>query len=470
MIKKDKNSLSLKSNKNFSNDLPLEVSSALPFNQEMFAKKLQKANFKISSINFKNQVNSLNNKYITSEKLLSKEEKEHLKEPIIPGDLVGVNIIRGDIVMGATGTVTYVNGNKLLAFGHSMTGQGESNLTLYRAFTDASMPSLFNSFKIGKMIGKPIGRITLDLRDGILGEISQESGSYIPIKINLKSNFKKDEEFNFEIINDKHYFFLLWSLLDSSFNHYYTMAEDYNLSYSVKVKTDHKNKDISFSSTSTSYSDAVHYDSISYSSGLGIKLQNILYRLLENKFNKVNIKSIDISFNFYSKKSLNIIKSAYIYKKEYFPNEKVNVFLNFAQYYSSKKERQLSFKIPNNLLPGNYLLNISPEQTFLQNKKNINRTYEFENIDKMIEYFNESGDNKKVSIWLKTHQPSLSIGSKIYKTLPSKQLTLIKESQILKKQIVNFIYENKEFDSPVYGNVISLPITIKNRTSHFKGN
>lgn len=37
---------------------------------------------------------------------------------LVAGDPVGMSLIHGDVEMGATGTVTYVNNGRVYAFGH----------------------------------------------------------------------------------------------------------------------------------------------------------------------------------------------------------------------------------------------------------------------------------------------------------------------------------------------------------------
>jgi hypothetical protein len=65
-----------------------------------------------------------------------------------PGSAIGVELVRGDMSMVATGTVTYVNGSDILAFGHPLFGIGEVYLPLVDAEIHAFLPSLSQSFKM----------------------------------------------------------------------------------------------------------------------------------------------------------------------------------------------------------------------------------------------------------------------------------------------------------------------------------
>ena len=44
--------------------------------------------------------------------------------PLQPGDAVGVALLTGDFELGATGTVTHVDGDRVYAFGHPLYNLG----------------------------------------------------------------------------------------------------------------------------------------------------------------------------------------------------------------------------------------------------------------------------------------------------------------------------------------------------------
>src|SRR6185436_7155916 len=68
--------------------------------------------------------------------------------PLQPGSAVGVKLVRGDVDMTATGTVTWVDGDSVYAFGHPLYGLGEVDLPLTEARVETILPSLEQSSKI----------------------------------------------------------------------------------------------------------------------------------------------------------------------------------------------------------------------------------------------------------------------------------------------------------------------------------
>ena len=68
--------------------------------------------------------------------------------PLKPGDAVGVSFLTGDVEMGATGTVTHIDGDRVYAFGHPMYNLGPTEFPMTRAYVYTVLPSLASSFKL----------------------------------------------------------------------------------------------------------------------------------------------------------------------------------------------------------------------------------------------------------------------------------------------------------------------------------
>jgi hypothetical protein len=78
--------------------------------------------------------------------------------PLRPGDAVGVSLLGGDADMGATGTVTHVDGTRVYAFGHPFFNLGPTAFPMTREYIYTSLPSLMSSVKIA-WLGDVIGSV-----------------------------------------------------------------------------------------------------------------------------------------------------------------------------------------------------------------------------------------------------------------------------------------------------------------------
>jgi hypothetical protein len=87
---------------------------------------------------------------------------------LLPGDAVSVALATGDITLAGTGTVSRVDGDRVLAFGHPMMGLGDVQLPMCSAEVVAILPSTYESFKMAN-VGPVIGCISQDRLSAISG-------------------------------------------------------------------------------------------------------------------------------------------------------------------------------------------------------------------------------------------------------------------------------------------------------------
>ncbi len=118
------------------------------------------------------------------------------------GDAVGVVMVYGDFFAGGTGTVTMVNGNKILAFGHPMTYKGNVNYFLTDADVVGAAGGILNGVKVSSF-GKIIGRVNQDRFSGISGILNEYPAS-VPVRVFVKDkNLGREEEYAAKIAYDE---------------------------------------------------------------------------------------------------------------------------------------------------------------------------------------------------------------------------------------------------------------------------
>jgi hypothetical protein len=105
-------------------------------------------------------------------------------------------------MMGATGTVTEVDGEQVYAFGHPFYNLGTTQFPMTRAYVYALLPSLFSSSKISG-VGEVIGTVQQDRATTIAGTLGA-GPAMIPITLTLNNaerGFRKT--FNIAMVNDE---------------------------------------------------------------------------------------------------------------------------------------------------------------------------------------------------------------------------------------------------------------------------
>jgi hypothetical protein len=124
-------------------------------------------------------------------------------EPIEAGSAVSAVLVRGDMDIAATCTVTYVDPQRLLACGHPLLQFGEVDLPMTKATVLATLPSPMNAFKIVNTT-ETVGAFVQDRQNGIMGVPGQES-KMIPVTVAMHTQGDHGvatKEFHYEILNN----------------------------------------------------------------------------------------------------------------------------------------------------------------------------------------------------------------------------------------------------------------------------
>jgi hypothetical protein len=120
------------------------------------------------------------------------------------GGSISVQLIRGDMSAAATGTVSYIDGNNVLAFGHPMFQTGETYAPVATAKVHTVVPSAQNAFVLASPI-KEIGSLTQDRQSSIAADTNLRTPP-IPVSISIVTASGKHSEkgtFNVEVLDNK---------------------------------------------------------------------------------------------------------------------------------------------------------------------------------------------------------------------------------------------------------------------------
>jgi hypothetical protein len=118
-----------------------------------------------------------------------------------PGDMIAVELLSGDMSIGAEGTVTAVDGKAIYAFGHQFMSVGNTNLPFARAEVLTLLPNLSSSFKISSPL-EWMGSITQDRSTSIYGELGRKADT-IPLAITVKDGRRAPLVYHMQMIQDR---------------------------------------------------------------------------------------------------------------------------------------------------------------------------------------------------------------------------------------------------------------------------
>ncbi len=107
-----------------------------------------------------------------------------------PGDAIAAVLLDGDFSVAASGTVSYVDGDKVYGFGHPFLDMGEINLPMARSEVVTVLPSVSRSFKFSNT-REIVGTLRQDRAAGIMGVVG-EKANMVPVRLTLQSSRGKE--------------------------------------------------------------------------------------------------------------------------------------------------------------------------------------------------------------------------------------------------------------------------------------
>lgn len=119
--------------------------------------------------------------------------------PLQPGSMISVQLITGDLMMGADGTVTHIDGNRVYAFGHRFLSVGATEIPFARAEVLTVLPSLNTSFKISSA-RELLGTITADHSTAVTGELGR-SARAVPFSVKVHGG--RESTYRMQLVRDR---------------------------------------------------------------------------------------------------------------------------------------------------------------------------------------------------------------------------------------------------------------------------
>jgi len=128
---------------------------------------------------------------------------ESNKAPTIrPGSAIGVRLIGGDLTIAGIGTVTHVDGDHLVAFGHNMVGSGAIDVPFTAARIHGILANESASFKLGSTTGE-VGAARQDRFAGVAGVTSARART-LPMVVDVQTAVGA-RRFTFELARHRFY-------------------------------------------------------------------------------------------------------------------------------------------------------------------------------------------------------------------------------------------------------------------------
>lgn len=256
-----------------------------------------------------------------------------------PGSAVAVTLVTGDLKLGAIGTVTYADENRIVAFGHPFLKRGELDYFMHNSYIFTVVPSVNSAFKIGS-IGSEIGKIYQDRGAGIAG-IEGRAPKAVAMQVNVTDrDTQTDRAANVRMVEDHD---LTPILAATTAYDLVKKTIDRGGRGTVKLSYEFLPQDTSLP---TFKRDNMYYSAKSVSERSVDELYNVLEALAKNPFQKYALRGINLSLSLTEDKEVAEIIDAKARPGIVSPGDIIYVNVKLRPYRGEVVSKTLAFTVP----------------------------------------------------------------------------------------------------------------------------
>lgn len=342
------------------------------------------------------------------------QKSQTIKAPDITlkeGDPVGIQFVGGDLSLTAVGTVTYVDGKKLLAFGHPLYNLGSVEYAMTKAEILTVVPSLTTSFKISNT-GILVGKFSQDRSTGVFGEIGKMP-QLLPLNIKILGDKEEVREFKIKIVNDKilsptYVNLALFGVLASEERSYGDLSLELEGTIYLENGQNVRLEDL-FSGNFN--------NSVENLSGL---ITAIVYFLNNNEFKDLAIHRIDLGIRSSEEVKFAYLERVWLDKYEASPGERVRIKIYSRTFRGETVLQEVGVSIPHLPAGSDFYLFIGDAASMYKMEMSQYRTTGFvpRSLNQLIRSLNNLRKNNRIYFKILSSKPGLFLKGEEMPNLP----------------------------------------------------
>jgi hypothetical protein len=267
-----------------------------------------------------------------------------------PGSMISVQLMSGDLNLGADGTATYIDGSRIYAFGHRFLDIGSTALPFARSEVITLVPNTNTSFKLSAA-KEWMGTISHDGNTAVAGELGKRAAT-VPVSIGVARNGKAVESYQMQMVNDA----LLSPLLMQMAVYSAIDATERTVgAASIRVTGE-----IEFQNTPT----PVKLDNM-FAADNGSAMQVSLSAavpvayIMQSAFDSLRLKKVAVNIEAYDLKKELTIDNVTAARREVHAGEKVQLNIVLSGGNGAETVRRVDYEVPIGAEPGTLYFTVS---------------------------------------------------------------------------------------------------------------
>ena len=331
-------------------------------------------------------------------------------EAMEPGSAVSAVLVRGDMDIAATCTVTYMDASHLLACGHPLLQFGAVDIPMTKATVLATLPSPLNAFKIVNAT-ELVGSFIQDRHTGIMGEFGKKP-DMIPVTLNIRGS-SGPKTFHYEVLNNARLSPV--AMMTTVFNALHGMNEygeevtyrmDGRISVNGYPSVGLQNL---FSATDGGQPAAVM---------AALSVGDRFSRIFDNPYSTPNISGVELNFDIVNDRRWARLESARTDITEARPGDEIMIEALLRPYRGDGKVVQIPIHIPTSTSKGPLRILVSDGDALDRVRHGAPLLGRKLDLASTISLLNKQHANNRVYVSLLEADPEAMIADKVMPTLP----------------------------------------------------
>jgi len=352
-------------------------------------------------------------------------------EPLEPGSAVSAVLVRGDMSIEATCTVTYIDPQRLLACGHPLLQFGSVDLPMNKAQVLATLASPLNAFKIVNTT-EPAGTFVQDRHTGIMGVFNKQP-EMIPVTLTINGGAgSKVKDFHYEVLNNARLSPV--AIMATVFNALHGVNEygeeiTYRLNGSIDVKGFPEVALKNMFSPADGGQPAAMQAALSLGDRFG--------RIYDNPYNAPAVQGVKLEFDLVRERRWARLESARTDVTEARPGDEITVETVLAPYRGERSVRRIAVKIPTSASKGTLHILVSDGETLDRVGRGTPAFGRKLDLASTIALLNKEHSNNRVYVSLLEADPEARVADKVMPTLPLSVMNVMDGMRGNQEMVVN---------------------------------
>ncbi len=338
-------------------------------------------------------------------------------EPVVAGSAISAVLVRGDMNMAATCTVTYVDPERLLACGHPILQFGQVQIPMYKAQVLATLPSASNAFKIVN-VTESVGTFVQDRHTGILGRFGQEA-RMIPVTLTIRGA-GQTKQFHYEVVNNgKLTPVAMMTTVYQALQGVNDSGED--VTYRLKGTISVGGFPIVNLQNMFAPADAGGPTAAAVAAAIGERFN----RIYENPYGRPDFKGVNLEFELLRERRWARLESVRTDVTEVRPGDEITVEAVLRPYRGERILRQIPVRIPTSTPRGNLRILVSDGDTLDRTRRLPPIFGRKLDLASTIAMLNQERSNTRLYVSLLEANPSAMVEDKVMPILPASVMNVM---------------------------------------------